>query len=211
MDVALPPRFRGLVHAWAAGPALAAAIVLVCVAPTPLARAASAVYGLGLVALFAFSGLYHRWPPTSDVKAILQRLDHCTIFFFIAASYTPPTLLLLHGTQQTLVLVSVWGGAIAGVVLSVVWIDAPRWLQAACYVGLGWVAILVMPEFFAGAGVASGVLFVVGGVLYSLGAVAYATQRPDPWPATFGFHEIFHLLVTAAAATQFVAIALVVL
>lgn len=210
MDV-MRPRFRGLVHAWSAGPALAAAIVLLCLAPTGQARVAVAIYGAGLVALFSISGLYHRWPPTSGVKVILQRLDHCTIFFFIAASYTPPTVLLLSGTQQTVVLVSVWGGALAGVLLSVVWIQAPRWLQAACYIGLGWVAILVLPQFFAGAGVASGVLFIVGGVLYSVGAVVYATQRPDPWPMSFGFHEIFHLLVTAAAIVQFVAIALVVL
>jgi hemolysin III len=199
------------VHAWTVGPALAAGIVLIALAPTGQARGAAAIYGLGLVSLFACSGLYHRWPPASRIKAVLQRLDHCTIFLFIAASYTPPTVLLLHGTQQTVVLVSVWAGAAAGIILSVVWIDAPRWLQAACYIGLGWVALLVMPEFFAGAGVASGVLFLAGGLLYSVGAVVYATQRPDPWPLTFGFHEIFHLLVTAAAVVQFVAISLVVL
>jgi hemolysin III len=211
MDLVLPPRFRGVVHAWTAVPALAASVVLLCLAPAGPARMTAAIYGMGLVSLFACSGLYHRWPPATRVKALLQRLDHCTIFLFIAASYTPPTVLLLHGSEQTLVLVSVWSGAIVGIVLSVVWIDAPRWLQAACYIGLGWVALLVLPEFFSGAGTASGVLFVVGGVLYSLGAITYATQRPDPWPATFGFHEIFHLLVTAAAAMQFVAIALVVL
>ena len=125
MDV-MRPRFRGLVHAWSAGPALAAAIVLLCLAPTGQARVAVAIYGAGLVALFSISGLYHRWPPTSGVKVILQRLDHCTIFFFIAASYTPPTVLLLSGTKQTDVLVSVWGGALAGVLLRVVWIQAPR-------------------------------------------------------------------------------------
>jgi hemolysin III len=210
MDVALRPRFRGLVHAWAAGPALAAAIVLLCLAPTGQARLTTAIYGVGLVALFACSGLYHRWP-AGRVKDILRRLDHSTIFLFIAASYTPPTVLLLHGTQQTMVLASVWIGAGFGVLLSVVWIDSPRWLQAACYLGLGWVAILVLPQFFAGAGLAPGILFLVGGLLYSLGAIAYATQRPDPWPATFGFHEVFHLLVTLAAIAQFVAISLVVL
>lgn len=210
MDVLDRPRLRGLVHAWAALPAFAAAVVLLVLAPTTDARITVAIYGTGLVALFACSGLYHRWP-AGRVKVILRRLDHSTIFLFIAASYTPPTVLLLHGTTQTAVLVSVWLGAAAGIVMSVAWIDAPRWLQAGCYVGLGWVAVLVLPQFFSGSTVASGVLFLVGGVLYSLGAIAYATQRPDPWPATFGFHEVFHTLVLAAAIVQYVAIALVVL
>jgi hemolysin III len=205
------PKLRGLLHAWAAAPALLAAVILGGLASTGQARVTVAIYGAGLVLLFAFSGLYHRWPPASRVKPLLRRLDHGTIFLFIAASYTPPTVLLLDGTAQVAVLVSIWVGATAGILLSVAWIDAPRWLQAACYVGLGWVALLVLPEFFAAGGVAAGALFVLGGVLYSLGALVYATQRPDPWPMTFGFHELFHLLVIAAAAVQYVAIAIVVL
>lgn len=205
------PRLRGWLHLGAIGPALAAAVVLLALAPGATARVTSAVYGIGLVALFTGSAVYHRWPGTSRLKPVLRRIDHSTIFLFIAASYTPVTALLLHGTARTAVLVSVWAGALAGIVLSVAWIDAPRWLQAACYVGLGWVAVIVMPQIFSRGGVAAGVLFVLGGILYTLGAVAYARQSPNPWPRTFGFHEVFHAFVVAAAVAHYVAIALVVL
>lgn len=205
------PRLRGALHLWAALPALVAAVVLLALAPDATARTACAVYGAGLVALFACSALYHRWPPASPVKALLRRVDHSTIFVFIAASTTPPAVLLLDGSSQTLVLTSVWLGAVAGVSLSIAWIDAPRWLNAACYLALGWVAVIVMPELFRAGGVLVGVLFVSGGVLYSLGAVAYALKWPDPWPAVFGFHEVFHLLVIAAAVAHYVAIATIVL
>jgi len=205
------PRLRGALHLWAAVPALAAAVVLLVLAPDSRARTACAIYGAGLVALFTCSALYHRWPGTSPVKPVLRRIDHSTIFVFIASSTTPPAVLLLEGSAQAIVLVSVWLGALAGVVMSVAWIDAPRWLQAACYLALGWVAVIVMPELFDAGGVAVGVLFVLGGVLYSIGAVTYARQRPDPWPGTFGFHEVFHLYVTLAAIAHYVAIAIVVL
>lgn len=205
------PRLRGWIHLGAALPALAAAIVLVALAPEPGARIATAIYGAGLFALFAGSATYHRWPSTGRVKALLRRIDHSTIYVFIAGSYTPLVVLLLEGDLRVGILLVVWIGALLGVVMSVAWIDAPRWLQAGTYLALGWVAVIVIPAIFAAGGVAAGVLIVVGGAIYSLGAVAYATQRPDPWPGTFGFHEVFHVAVTAAAIVHYVAIALIVL
>src|ERR687898_3538106 len=127
------PRLRGLLHAHAAWIAAVAAIVLIALAPTGAARVAALIYGLGLIALFTVSALYHRWPGDPRWKPWLRRLDHSTIFVFIAASYTPIALLVLEGTLQTVVLVSVWTGAAAGVVLSLAWISAPRWLQALSY------------------------------------------------------------------------------
>ena len=143
----------------------------------------------------------------SAAKPLLRRIDHSTIFVFIAASYTPVALLLLHGTTQALVLGGVWLGALAGVTLSIGWIDAPRWLSAATYLALGWVALLAMPQLIDTLPAAPLALIAAGGVLYSIGAVVYATQRPDPWPATFGFHEVFHAFVIAAAATHVLAFA----
>ena len=125
--------------------AAAAAIVLVALAPTASARVAAVIYGAGLIALFTASALYHRWPGDPRWKPWLRRLDHSTIFIFIAASYTPVALLVLDGTLQTVVLISVWAGAAAGVALSLAWISAPR-LVAGCYLALGWVAVVALPQ-----------------------------------------------------------------
>jgi hemolysin III len=201
------PRMRGRLHAWTFWFALVAASALVWVAPAGRPRLAAAIYGVGLCALFAASGLYHRWRWNPRWKSLLRRIDHSTIYVFIAASYTPVSLLVLHGTIGWVVLASVWVGAVAGVALSVGWIDAPRTLTAACYIAVGWVAIIAMPALLHHLGAGPVVLLMVGGLLYSLGAVAYAFQKPNPWPRTFGFHEVFHALVVAAAAVHFVAIA----
>jgi hemolysin III len=132
------------------------------------------------------------------------------IFVFIAGTYTPFALLAFTGALQVAMLATVWGAAALGLALELAWIDSPRWLSALAYLGVGWVGVIAVPEVFS-QGVAVGVLVAIGGALYTAGAVAYATTWPNPFPATFGFHEVFHLLVVAAAATQFVAVALVVL
>ena len=196
------PRLRGVSHAYAFWAALASAALLVALAPAGTARAAALIYGAGLCALFGGSGLYHRWRWDPRWRPLLRRIDHSTIFVFIAASYTPIALLVLHGTTQAIVLSGVWAGALGGVLLSVFWIDAPRWLSAATYLGLGWVALLALPQLVTGLPAWPLVLIAGGGVLYSIGAVIYATQRPNPWPATFGYHEVFHALVIAAAAAH---------
>ena len=114
---------------------------------------------------------------------------------------------MLSGTVQVVVLVSIWVGALGGVAMSVAWITAPRALVAACYLALGWVSMVAMPQLASKLGVAPLVLFAAGGLLYTVGALVYAFRRPNPWPRTFGFHEVFHALVIAAAAVHFVAIA----
>ncbi len=201
------PRLRGLLHAHAAWVAAAAAILLIALAPTAAARVAALIYGAGLIALFSASALYHRWRGDPRWKPWLRRLDHSTIFVFIAATYTPIALLVLDGTRQTVVLVSVWASAVLGVVLSLAWINAPRWVQAVCYLAMGWVAIIALPQLTERVGVTPFVLLAVGGALYSLGAAVYATQRPNLWPRTYGFHEVFHTLVIAAALVHFIAMA----
>jgi hemolysin III len=203
----LKPLLRGVTHAYAFWAALAAATVLAVAVPPGTPRVASIVYGVGLCALFAASGTYHRWRWNPRWRPILRRIDHSTIFVFIAASYTPVALLVMHGTLRWVILAAVWTGAIGGVVLSVAWITAPRVLSSACYLALGWVSVFCLPQMIQHLDVAPLVLFGVGGLLYTLGAVIYATKRPNPWPSTFGFHEVFHALVIAAAAVQFVAMA----
>jgi hemolysin III len=140
-------------------------------------------------------------------RSLLCRIDHSAIYVFMAASYTPVALLVLEDTARWVVLASVWAGAIGGVALSVAWVTAPRLLFAISYVALGWVIVIAFPDLVSNLDVAPIVLFGAGGLLYSVGAVIYALRRPDPWPSTFGFHEIFHALVIAAAVTHFVAMA----
>jgi hemolysin III len=200
------PRLRGRLHAWAFWLAAVAAVVLIGTAPGGRARAAAVIYGVGLCALFGASATYHRWPGNPRWKPILRRIDHSTIFLFIAASYTPVALLVLNPPLRWIVLASVWAGALAGVAMSVAWIDAPRALVAGCYIAVGWVALVAIPQLFHSLGAGPPLLLLAGGLLYSLGAAAYATKRPNPWPRTFGFHEVFHALVVAAALVHFIAI-----
>jgi hemolysin III len=203
----LIPQLRGVLHQWAFWFALAAAVALVTLAPGGVARVAALVYGAGLCLMLAASALYHRWNCSPRVRSLLCRIDHSAIYLFMAASYTPVGLLVLDGTLRWVVLGSVWGGYLAGVALSVAWVTAPRVLYALTYLALGWVIVIAFPQLTSELDVAPLVLLGAGGLLYSAGAVIYALRRPDPWPATFGFHEIFHALVIAAALTHFVAIA----
>ena len=203
----LIPQLRGVLHQWAFWFALAAATTLVTLAPGGVARIAALVYGAGLCLMLAASALYHRLECSPQVRSLLCRMDHGAIYLFMAASYTPVGLLVLDGTLRWVVLGSVWGGCLAGVALSVAWVTAPRVLFALTYVALGWVIVIAFPQLTSELDVAPLVLFGAGGVLYSAGAAIYALRRPDPWPSTFGFHEIFHALVVAAAVIHFVAMA----
>jgi len=201
------PRLRGVTHLYAFYCATVAAALLIVWAPGGVARVAGAVYGVGLCALFGGSALYHRWRWNPRWRPILRRIDHSTIFVFIAASYTPVCLLVLSGTVRWVVLGTVWTGALGGVALSVAWITAPRVLASACYVALGWVAVIAFPQLTAALPLLPLLLIAGGGVLYTVGAVVFAFQRPNPWPQVFGFHEIFHAFVVLAATAHFVALA----
>jgi hemolysin III len=203
----LIPVLRGVSHQWAFWFALAAATALVTLAPGGHARLAAVIYGAGLCLMLAASALYHRLKCSPSIRSLLCRIDHSAIYVFMAASYTPIALILLDGAVRWGVLASVWAGALGGVALSVAWITAPRLLFALSYVALGWAMLVAFPELMSELDLTPILLFGAGGVLYSLGAVIYALRRPDPWPTTFGFHEIFHALVIAAAVTHFVAMA----
>jgi hemolysin III len=140
----------------------------------------------------------------------MRRLDHSMIFLLIAGTYTPFALLVLEGTLATVILLVVWIGALVGIVLKLVWIDAPKPVVAVLYVMLGWVAVAAFPDLAAGLGATSTVLVGAGGLLYTAGAVVYALGRPNPVPAVFGYHEVFHALVIAAAALQYAVIVFVI-
>jgi hemolysin III len=181
--------------------------VLVAAAPTGRAAAVGAVYAVALAGMFGASALYHRvaWRPS--LLPWFRRLDHSMIFVLIAGTCTPVTVLSLEGVLPIVVLAILWGGALAGVLLKLAWLGAPRRLVAGVYVVLGWVGVVLLPEVVRSAGLAPALLFVAGGALYTAGAVIYMRRRPDPHPAVFGFHELFHVFVIAAALAHFVAIA----
>jgi hemolysin III len=198
------PRFRGVLHKWAFFVSLVTGAVLVLVAPAGRATLAVTIYALTVAGLFGVSATYHRVDWASDsARRWMRRLDHSMIFLLIAGTFTPFALIVLHGTLATAILIAVWGGALAGIVLNLLWIDAPKWLTAVVYVALGWVAVAAFPAMFHDLGVTPTMLVALGGVLYTIGAVVYAVRRPDPVPGVFGYHEVFHALVIAAAAVQY--------
>jgi hemolysin III len=197
-EVRVKPRLRGVFHQWAFFVSLASGTLLVLLAATTRATLAAAIYAVSVSALFGVSALYHRVSWTIPARRRMRRLDHSTIFLLIAGTYTPVGLLVLRGT-------------LASVVLELVWTGAPRWLGGTVYLALGWVAVIAMPQLFARLGVPGALLIVAGGLVYSAGAAVYALRRPDPVPAVFGYHEVFHLLVIAGVAAHFLAISLFVL
>jgi hemolysin III len=170
------------------------------------------VYVVGLAGLLGTSALYHRvtWR-RPNVRRWLRRLDHSMIFLLIAGTYTPFAVLVLSEPLGAVVLTVIWVGAAGGIALSLLWPDAPKRVSAAVYIALGWVAIVALPQLVDNLGVLGVALVIAGGLLYSAGAVVYACRRPDPAPTVFGYHEIFHVLVVAAAALHFAVIAFIVL
>jgi hemolysin III len=205
---AVKPRLRGVSHQWAFVVSLAAGAALILAAKTPRATLAVAIYAASLSALLGTSALYHRVNWTRpNVRRWMRRLDHSMIFFLIAGTYTPFALLVLHGALADAILVVVWVGAIAGAIVEMVWIEHPKWVAAVIYMSLGWVAAVAFPQLWTDIGVTGTLLIAAGGLLYTAGAVVYATQRPDPNPRVFGYHEIFHAFVILAAAAHFAAIA----
>lgn len=204
------PTWRGWIHAGTFPVTIVAGIVLIVLADGPIAKWASAVFMLTSMLLFGVSALYHRINWTPKTKQIFRRLDHANIFLLIAGTYTPLALLTLPLGKGVILLVSVWVGAFVGIGFRVFWIDAPRWLYVALYLGLSWAAMAFIFEM-AQANLAAVVLVVVGGLLYTAGSIVYGLKRPNPVPGVFGFHEIFHTLTVLAFLCHWAAALLAVL
>jgi hemolysin III len=202
------PRLRGVSHQWAFFVSLGAGAALIFAASGSRAVIAMSIYAFSLSAMLGTSALYHRVTWTPDVRQWMRRLDHTMIFVFIAGTYTPFALLVMHGTLAKLVLIVVWTTALAGMILNLVWISAPYWFTAVIYLSTGWVAIVTLPQLWDEIGPVGVGMIALGGALYSAGAVVYARRKPDPRPEVFGYHEIFHVLVIAAAAIQYAAVAI---
>lgn len=208
------PRFRGWIHVYSAGTAVAAGASLVAVSwavDSTRAGLATMLYTFATIIMFTVSATYHRvnWKsPTA--RMWMKRADHSMIFVFIAGSYTPFALLALPPDQAKLMLWIVWGGAAGGILLKMLWPSAPRWVGVPLYILLGWVAVWYTGTILHNAGVTAMVLLFVGGALYSIGGVLYAIKWPDPWPRTFGYHEFFHACTAVAAICHYIAMWFVV-
>lgn len=192
----------------------AAFVIAVALAPLVIlgadgerGRLAAAIFAGSVAFCFGASALYHRvtWAP--GVRLWMRRIDHAGVYLLIAGTYTPVSLLVLQGAWRPVILTIVWVGAAAAIVLKFVWVQAPNWLAAAIGTALGWVAVVALPQLIARLNPAAVILLVAGGLVYTAGAVVYASRRPDPAPAVFGYHELFHALTIVAVACQYVAIA----
>ena len=204
------PLLRGWMHLVCFFLAIPAGAVVVVLAESPRARVGATIYAVALIALFGVSAAYHRGPWSPSWRRKMQRLDHATIFVMIAGSYTPLCLLVLDRWVSVTLLVAAWTGALLGGVLAYIDGSVSKVIRNSLYIAMGWFATIAMPQLVHGLSATELTLVAVGGGLFSLGALGLATRWPDPLPRIFGYHEVWHTLVVAAVACQFVAIASVI-
>jgi hemolysin III len=210
MAVPVKPKLRGVFHELGFYAGLALGIPLVLSADEGKARASAFVFAACVVLCFGVSALYHRPTWTPGVRAWLRRADHAGVFLLIAGTYTPFGLLVLSPAWAIPILAIVWGGAIAAMGLKLFWLRSPKWMTAAIGLALGWLSLVAVTQLLK-LDVAGFALVIVGGLLYTAGAVVYASRRPDPAPAVFGYHELFHVLTLGAAGCMYAAVAFYVL
>jgi hemolysin III len=209
---ALPrPLLRGVLHQAGFSVSLVVGTLLIVGADGAREHVAAAVFGGSVAACFGASALYHRVTWTPRVRPWMRRIDHAGVYLLIAGTYTPVCLLVLGGTWRVATLVMVWVGAAVAVVLRFAWVDAPKWVAAALAIALGWTGLVVLPQLATRLDPAAVALLAVGGLAYTAGGIVYARGRPDPLPAVFGFHEVFHALTLVAVTCQYVAIAFFVI
>jgi len=208
---AVKPRLRGVFHEVAFFVSLISGAALIWAAPTAGSTLVMTVYAVSISLLFGVSALFHRHTWGAVGRRRMRRADHSTIFIAIAGSYTAVAGIALTGWARVAVLCIVWGGAVIGITLRQVWLDAPKWVIALPYVVVGWAAVAVLPQLFHSLGSTGFVLLLAGGLAYSAGAVVYALKRPNPVPGVFGYHEVFHACTIVGAVLHYVVIARFVL
>jgi hemolysin III len=204
------PRLRGAFHEFGFYAALGLGFALVATAEGSRARTAAAVFSTCVIVCFGASALYHRPTWTPNVRAWLARVDHAGVYLLIAGSYTPFGLLVMSKDWAIPVLTIVWSGALAAILLKLLWVRSPKWLSATVGLALGWVAVTASSQLLK-LPLAGVLLVAAGGLLYTGGAIVYIRRRPDPVPSVFGYHEIFHVLTLAATGCLYASIAFFVL
>ena len=200
---------NGLIHL-AGGLLASGGLIVLLATATSTGRmdqlVAFGIFGFSLIALYTASALYHLLPLSPLGVARLRRVDHMSIFVLIAGTYTPFCLLALDGGWRVGLLVLVWGLALCGVLLKLLWMDTPRWLSVALYLGMGWVAVVAAPALLRTVPAGGMAWVLAGGLVYTAGALVYGFKRPNPMPGTFGYHELWHIFVVAGSACHFWAV-----
>jgi hemolysin III len=209
--VPVKPLWRGRLHQVAFFFAVPAGVFLIAEATSVTARVAAIIYAIALAGMYGTSALYHRLPWSPNGRTWMKRLDHSMIFVLIAGTYTPLSLVVLHGGWRWAVLATVWGVAAIGIALKMFRIDGLKALGATLYIGLGWVVVIASPQLFGRLSWEATTLVITGGVLYTAGAIVLAAHRPDPSPKVFGYHEVWHSMVIGGSLCHYVAIFLVLL
>ncbi len=199
-------KWRGIIHRYAAMIAVPAFVVLVAIANSATQRLACAVYGLGVCSMLIVSAIYHSPGIGPVAKRRLRRADHSTILLAISGSYTGVGALALNGRSEQRLLWFVWIATAIAITVRLAWLKAPYAITAVVSLIVGWSAVIELPALLRALDTTNTVLVVGGGVLYTIGAIIYATKRPNPVPEVFGYHEVFHALVTAAAVCHFAAV-----
>jgi hemolysin III len=206
----VPPRLRGVLHQFGFVAACGVGVALVAAVDGRRLLAAS-VFAVSAAVMLGTSALYHRITWSRRARLWMRRADHAGIYLLIAGTYTPVGLLTMHGNLRVVVLAVVWSGAAAAILTKFCWVRAPKWLSAIFALTLGWIGVAAMPQIAHAAGPPAVALLAAGGLAYTAGAIVYSRRRPDPIPAVFGYHELFHALTLVALACQYVAIAFFVL
>jgi hemolysin III len=190
--------------------AIPGGILLIIVGRSAEAKVGASIYMASLLLGFGTSAGYHRLARSERTQEVMQRLDHSMIFVLIAGSYTPICLLGLPPAWGIPILCVAWGGAALGIVLKQVAFEKLKVLEYALYPILGWIVVVAMPALFDGLTTTELSLLFAGGLLYTVGIPVLVLEKPDPWPRTFGYHEIWHTFTVAAAACHFATITLLV-
>jgi len=198
---------NGLTHLGGAIAAMFGQIALLIVGWSGTAKIVSLlVYGLSLITLFSASAAYHLTKAKPPILQTLRKLDHSAIYLLIAGTYTPFCINAFTGFFRWGLLVIIWSIALVGIVVKIFYVKAPRWLNAAVYVVMGWLCVSAVGQMPAALPVNSMVWLIVGGVVYTLGAVIYATKILNFVPGKFGFHEVWHIFVLLGALAHFVSV-----
>ncbi|HWC12211.1 MAG TPA: hemolysin III family protein [Acidimicrobiales bacterium] len=207
-----PPRplLRGWFHLVAFAVSLPAGVVVVASATSTRARLAAVVYAIAVSALFGVSSTYHLRVWTAEGRRRMRRVDHGAIYVMIAGCYTPVCLLAVRGSTGQGLLVAAWVGAAIGLGFAITGMAEKPVFGLACYIGLGWILVVALPDLTRQLGPANFALLMTGGLAYTVGGVVLGTNRPNPYPRIFGYHEVWHVLVVVASACHYLAIRSVV-